>query len=600
MHSSPMNVERQSSGQASAATPPAANASEYEAPSKTKIVSGTNSSPLEGDLIAPYLDLTNCTKADIPWHSLAARAILKYGVKDFTCRNFEVKSWPVRPKDPGYETDPEDDDDVEESTHDDVEEGEGDVDAKQETKFHKEQLVRAKWRRGRSWYNAVVEKVNVDGTYALRYDDGDIWSACPEDQIKALEKDDGLHTELRLGMGIHEGDFKGEKVFLEITWLKGEPKSFKSGCNERELIHNKFMSVFVEGIDRADFLQEFLEEMIRRIPVEELPKRKRREFKIYRWNHCDGRWQKSQQQVARKMRSVILPQGMMKKIHKDMKKFLSPATAQWYETFGIPYKRSYLFHGVPGSGKTSLITALAGKLQRNVCFLSAHHPAFSDDAMKKAMERLPENAFLIMEDIDSLFNQRDSMNDLSPLTFTGLLNCLDGIGHATGQIVIMTTNYIDRLDEALIRAGRADMWVEFKHATEWQLTQLFKWFYHKKPEEAEKWAETFAKNCVSKFSQGVTIAEMEQHFVDNLNNSAEECAKSVLEYDMPMRKFTIGEKAKKKKEYEESKDSTVSEEDGRNDESGSEKEDSKSKSAKASAKAVEAEPQKAEIAARDR
>merc|ERR1719192_3255441 len=246
--------------------------------------------------------------------------------------------------------------------------------------------------------------------------------------------------------------------------------------------------------------------MIRRIPVEKRPKRKRREFQIYRWSHSEGYWRRTQRQNARVMKSVILPRGMIEKIESDMSKFLSPATAQWYETFGIPYKRSYLFHGVPGSGKTSLITALAGKLQRNVCFLSAHHPAFSEDAMKRAMSRLPDDAFLILEDIDSLFNQRNSMNNRSPLTFTSLLNCLDGIGHATGQIVIMTTNYVDRLDEALIRAGRADMWVEFKCATEWQLSELFKWFYHKTPEEAEKWHKTFADNCFSKFKGGVTIA----------------------------------------------------------------------------------------------
>lgn len=251
------------------------------------------------------------------------------------------------------------------------------------------------------------------------------------------------------------------------------------------------------------------------------------------------------------MNSVILPRGLIEKIESDMTEFLSLETAAWYDNFGLPYKRSYLFHGVPGSGKTSLITALAGKLKRNVCFLSAHHPQFSDDAMKRAMERLPSRAFLIMEDIDSLFNQRKSMNDQSPLTFTGLLNCLDGIGHASGQIVIMTTNYIDRLDEALIRAGRADMWVEFTCATKWQLGELFKWFYHKTPEEAEKWKDTFVANCWVKFPEGVTIAEMQQHFVDTRKKTAKECAESVKDYDMPARKFTIGAKAKAKKEFEE-------------------------------------------------
>jgi len=314
----------------------------------------------------------------------------------------------------------------------------------------------------------------------------------------------------------------------------------------------KLMAIFAEGVGRGDFIQEFLEEMIRRIPVKNPPPKRRTEFEIYRWDHYEAYWRKTQTQKGRDMKSVILPEGMIEKVENDMTEFLSPATATWYETFGIPYKRSYLFHGVPGSGKTSLITALAGKLKRNVCFLSAHHPEFSDDVMKRAMERLPRRAFLIMEDIDSLFNQRRSMNIRSPLTFTGLLNCLDGIGHASGQIVIMTTNYIDRLDEALIRAGRADMWVEFKCATKWQLGELFKWFYHKTPEEAEQWKDAFVENCVAKFPEGVTIAEMQQHFVDSRKKTAKECAVGVKTYDMPTRKFTIGDKAKAKKEVIES------------------------------------------------
>jgi len=215
--------------------------------------------------------------------------------------------------------------------------------------------------------------------------------------------------------------------------------------------------------------------------------------------------------------------------------------------------------------------------------------------MKRAMEKLPDNAFLIMEDIDSLFNFRQSMNNRSPLTFTGLLNCLDGIGHATGQIVIMTTNYVDRLDEALIRAGRADMWVEFKNATQWQLAELFKWFYHKTPEEAEKWSTVFAKNCVEKFEQGVTIAEMQQHFVDSRRRTAEECAKAVKDYDMPMRKFTIGKKAQEKKKFEDAKNGKTSDKsssEATDSESGSEKEDSQTKKRETSCKAKEGEPVK--------
>jgi len=348
------------------------------------------------------------------------------------------------------------------------------------------------------------------------------------------KKNDDKHSELSLGLGVHKTTFKERPVYV-LLQRNGGANEF---ANSRgQWMKNEEIFVFVDGVGETAFIQEFLEAMITLIPMNIPPKPQPREFSIYRWDHCNAYWRKRQTQQARKMESVILPEGLIDKVQEDMQEFLAEDTAEWYKTFGIPYKRSYLFHGVPGSGKTSTICALAGLLKRNVCFLAAHHPSFSDDSMKSAMERLPKKSFLIMEDIDSLFIKRTSCSRNSSLTFTGLLNCLDGIGHAQGQIVVMTTNYVDRLDEALIRAGRADMWVEFKKATDFQLAGLFKWFYHKTPEDAEKWADTFVKGCRKQFPKGITMCEMQQHFVDHRKSTAEACAKGVEKYDMPLRKF---------------------------------------------------------------
>jgi len=42
---------------------------------------------------------------------------------------------------------------------------------------------------------------------------------------------------------------------------------------------------------------------------------------------------------------------------------------------------------------------------------------------------------------------------LNRLTFSGLLNAIDGVTSTEGRILFMTTNHEQRLDPALIRPG---------------------------------------------------------------------------------------------------------------------------------------------------
>ena len=63
------------------------------------------------------------------------------------------------------------------------------------------------------------------------------------------------------------------------------------------------------------------------------------------------------------------------------------------------------------------------------------------------------------------------------LTLASLLNVLDGTLEATGRMLILTTNYPDKLDKALIRKGRIDLTVEFKLATKDVVLKMFSSFY---------------------------------------------------------------------------------------------------------------------------
>jgi len=235
--------------------------------------------------------------------------------------------------------------------------------------------------------------------------------------------------------------------------------------------------------------------------------------------------------TARQIDSIVLPAEAKGQVLADLDDFTSRDTRQWYIEHGIPYKRSYLFHGSPGAGKTSLIQGIAGRHARNVCYLSPSHPDMSDDAMKSAVQRVPAKSIIVLEDVDALFDGRKKKTEGSgkqnSLTFSGLLNALDGVGGSSGQIFILTTNHRERLDPALIRNGRVDLHIEFKDASREQMADLFKQFYKAAP---PKLAEQFAKSLSEALDAKKTTASMAQlqhYFIMQRKTSAEDAAAAV-------------------------------------------------------------------------
>ena len=139
------------------------------------------------------------------------------------------------------------------------------------------------------------------------------------------------------------------------------------------------------------------------------------------------------------MDSVVLPSRQKQAIVEDLDSFLSKDTFHFYTNHGIPYKRSYLFFGVPGAGKTSLLTAIAGKYRRNLCIMQPTHPKMTDDSLSEAIKEAPSRSIIVLEDVDALFEGRESKNSKTNVSFSGLLNALDGIGNPDGQIFVLTT-----------------------------------------------------------------------------------------------------------------------------------------------------------------
>ncbi|KNC47393.1 chaperone BCS1 [Thecamonas trahens ATCC 50062] len=192
----------------------------------------------------------------------------------------------------------------------------------------------------------------------------------------------------------------------------------------------------------------------------------------------------------RPLDSVILDTDKGESLVGDVTEFLQ--SSQWYIERGIPYRRGYLLHGPPGCGKSSFITALAGELDYGICILNLNDRGMTDDRLAYALSEVPQQCIVLLEDIDAAFPDPTAsrrMETDSYLTFSGLLNTLDGVASSEDRLLFMTTNHLDRLDPALIRPGRVDYIEYIGHATTPQARKLFTTFY---PEASTAVADAWA------------------------------------------------------------------------------------------------------------
>lgn len=189
-----------------------------------------------------------------------------------------------------------------------------------------------------------------------------------------------------------------------------------------------------------------------------------------------------QPRKRRPLQSVVLSENVSDKILADCHDFIQ--NPKWYTDRGIPYRRGYLLHGPPGCGKSSYITALAGALEFSICLLNLSERGLADDRLNALLNNAPERSIILLEDIDAAFVSREDTNaqkaayeGMNRVTFSGLLNCLDGVASTEARIVFMTTNYVERLDPALIRPGRIDYKEYIGYCDRYQMEQMFKRFY---------------------------------------------------------------------------------------------------------------------------
>ena len=134
------------------------------------------------------------------------------------------------------------------------------------------------------------------------------------------------------------------------------------------------------------------------------------------------------------------------------------------------------------------------------------------------MSVAPPQSIILLEDIDSAFASREdtprSGGYPNYVTFSGLLNCLDGVVSTEERLVFMTTNYLERLDPALIRPGRVDFKQLIDKASKSQLQRMYSRFYPEAPEEdGVRFSETLEATGL-KYS----VAQVQGYLMEHKND----------------------------------------------------------------------------------
>lgn len=224
-------------------------------------------------------------------------------------------------------------------------------------------------------------------------------------------------------------------------------------------------------------------------------------------------------------------------IDEDVKKIIDDKVLffknnkQWYIDNNIPYKLTIILHGEPGTGKTSLIRYISDLLESDIFNLvinRAESESF-ENATKICRKGIP--TVIALEDFEAIALSRefiskkrkiqvrlDNEQDVDEkddvvaqqehinISLSSFLNTLQGLNPINNIVVVMTTNYLDRVDPAVYRKGRTDLVLEVKPLCIKSIKNFFEYVY-KQP---------FPKEITN--INPIKACDMEGYFLDHPEN----------------------------------------------------------------------------------
>lgn len=308
----------------------------------------------------------------------------------------------------------------------------------------------------------------------------------------------------------HDEDVKSKEFFIAYEeWLIKENwfavRNRSTGVSELDsntglgqgkhlmLIRGRFISVTKERTkdNRGNIIQALSLVTLGRnanvfdfITDECLVKDQRRYFwEIANWT---GAWTKTA--VIKQSPTLFLAENVRKELYKCLDDFVS--NEAWYRKNGKPYRLNIILYGPPGTGKTELTRHISDYLNSDLYSMSPLDMGnaslrnvakslggkrlgvigiedFESIALSRTFKTKRDKLNKLREDgkteeLEAIKKQDRDMMALENIRFSGydisdFLNALQGLRVMENLVIVMTTNHIDMIDEAVTRGSRCNL-----------------------------------------------------------------------------------------------------------------------------------------------
>ncbi len=227
-----------------------------------------------------------------------------------------------------------------------------------------------------------------------------------------------------------------------------------------------FSSFSVSGLGAKDAIIKLLDEVVaygdsfRKVdPL--------RVYSLKEW----GEWEYDDLAI-RDIDSVFIDKNKKSLLINDIKEFCSQS--DFYRKRQIPYRRGYLLHGPPGTGKSSLVGAVCSAFRKNLYKFNLKSLG-GDGPFEKAISLVKPNSIVLIEDFDSYF---DGRTEKTKISFSTFINSISGVNCKEDVILFITTNKRESLDAAITRSGRIDFEFELSYPSKETIEEYLEFFYH--------------------------------------------------------------------------------------------------------------------------